>query len=226
MPFSRGEFAELRAVLYHMTCGKNLPFIRQERCLWSTEELYRRARRSLPSEPRTKGDTLEIGGFSINIRDQSKLYEGNIEWRDGWTMERLIRELNRRVFFWAQPNNGAEEHVKRYSDDESPPVILKIPTQALLRITYNSLPDEDQDGPEPFFCQWNSGNPRYRNPTEYRDAAPSPRGENTFVIGARARFNPGEAKEVTFLRTIELPSSTRIAHSYDEADLGEPLFPS
>lgn len=215
MAFTHAKFIMRFETLYHMTSPVNLPFIRETGCLKSAEQLMRLGgKEGLFPERRMVTVPLTVGGSPVRVRDQAHLYEEHIEFQGGWNMQRLLQELNRRVFFWADVGPYAINHLERYRHEEPPSVILRIPSYDLFH-HYRLLPDANRE-PVPHFCIFNSGSPRTVN------GRASPRGPTTFVTAPDALFSPGMVAEVTFQNEVVLPRSTRVATAYD--DPGVPLF--
>ncbi len=215
MAFTHAKFVTKVETLYHMTSSVNLPFIRETGCLKSAEQLLRLGgKEGLLQGRRLNIEAITIGGSPVRVRDQAHLHEGHIEFQGGWDVQRLLQELNRRIFFWADAGQHAINHLERYCEEQPPPVILKIPTYELFQ-HYRLLPDDNRE-PVPFFCMFNSGNPRTVNGRR------SPRGPTTFVPAPNALFSPGAVVEVTFLNEAVLPRTTRVSTAYD--DPGVPLF--
>jgi hypothetical protein len=146
------------------------------------------------SRKRPETVTIKVDGTLIDIRDQQPLYPGKTLLENGWTFERLVQQLNERVFFWpgviGGPISSGQRHYERYMGES--PVIMRVNTEDLF--SANSLAT-------PLFCKYNSGSPRTTQGTG------SPRGENTFVECHRTPYTVSNVVEVTFLNSVQLPKT-------------------
>jgi hypothetical protein len=138
----------------------------------------------------------------IDIRDQQPLYPGKTHLENGWTFERLVQELNERVFFWPGKIEGpisyGQRHYERYINES--PKIMRVKTEDLFNANASTTPQ---------FCKYNSGSPRT---TQGRG---SPRGNNTFVECHRAEYTVSNVVEVTFLHSIKLPQTIEVSDRPD-----------
>lgn len=158
---------------------------------------------ALANEPGQHGQkrsiarTVVAAGRPVSLRDQATLHAGNVALQGGWTFERLVEELNARVFFWPgrdAPIDYGRRHFERYRS-EGP---------ALLRLDFLDIcVANPRVGPD--VCRYNSGSPRFSN------GRPSPRGPDTFQPLALSDLTPSQVVEVTFRRTITLPPSVEVA---------------
>jgi len=93
-------FATTYAILWHLTIEPNLQGIERTQTLESAVALVRAAgnerwlRRRRPA-----AQALTIGAEMVAQRPGS-LDEGAIQLGGGWTFERVVEEINRRVYFW------------------------------------------------------------------------------------------------------------------------------
>ena len=96
MPLDIDKFAELRPVLYHFTALPNLEGIRTDRALHCAEALFGNL------EPKRRNSNLLVAfrDRAVIVRDQLPLYRAHVELLGDWTWEKLLSELNARVFFW------------------------------------------------------------------------------------------------------------------------------
>lgn len=105
-------------------------------------------------------------------------YSWQIEFEDGWGLEELVEDLNRRVFFWPGWEHKLIEHglnhFKRY----------RAECPAILRLRFDSLRRHNQEH-TPLFCKFNSGSPR-----SYLGRH-SPRGPATFLPAHECPYAPG-----------------------------------
>lgn len=193
MPFDVGHFAALRPHLYHLTAVENVARIEVARMIESAAELMRAAGDlTYLRQKRHSHIRLEVDGTVVVIRDQSPLYEGNIDLQGGWSFEDVIESLNDRVFFWpgrlTGPNDYGERHFERYRDED--PAIVRVNTALVVGCNENA---------EPEFCKYNSGSPRCSGGNRI------PRGPATFVTAAAATFLASQVVEVTFPKGVLLP---------------------
>jgi hypothetical protein len=195
MGFKLDKFFDDRPYLFHLTARENLLGLKAKRRIDSTEQLlFSAGLESLLEQKREHALTVEVEGRSINIRDQIVLYENNIDFEGGWSFANLIRELNRRVFFWPGTADGpietGQNHFRHYAHEQ--PVVLRTRTDELFRMNANC---------DPQFCKYNSGSPRCS------DGRASPRGPNTFQMAGDPdrELIPTKVKEVTFIGHVRLP---------------------
>lgn len=193
MSFDIARFAALRPHLYHLTAAENVARIRAAGKIESAAELMHVAGDLTYLRQKRHGHIrLEVDGAVVVIRDQSPLYEGNIDLQGGWSFEDVIESLNERVFFWpgglTGPNDYGERHFERYRDED--PAIVRVNTALVVGSSENA---------EPEFCKYNSGSPRCSGGNR------SPRGPETFVNAAQATFLASQVVEVTFPQGVLLP---------------------
>lgn len=191
MGFTLAEFAELRPYLFHLVNRKNLPVLRATRTLWSAEALAGKSGKTRILRNRREGrKKVKLCEGKIVVRDQAPLSPANVEFEGDWTFEKLLHELNRRVFLWPGTVDGpvpaGRRHASKYADTD---VVLRLRTRDVL----------DQ---KPEFCKYNSGSPRCT------DGRKSPRGPNTFLPAERCPFRASQVVEVTFVRELRLPDTT------------------
>lgn len=193
MPIDLDAFCALRPWLFHLTHERNVPRLMRGGAIRPAADLLEAAgRRSLLAERRADGVELSIRGEFVHIRDQSPLYAGNAALASGWTFERFVEELNRRVFFWpgteGRPILSGLNHFGRYADD--PCRVLAVPTASLFRANPSLVPE---------LCRFNSGSPRCNG------GKPSPRGPETFLPPDRFPGTCGSVTEVTYRASVTLP---------------------
>jgi hypothetical protein len=145
---------------------------------------------------------LEFENQEILVRDQGALHRGHLKLTDGHSFEDFLECLNRKIFFWpgnsAGPIKPAMRYFERYKHER--PVILRIAIQSLLQMNPNIIPR---------FSAYNSGSPRCVNGLR------SPRGPATFQSGEEFRGGPSRVVEVTFDKSITIPTDARIgAHPH------------
>lgn len=203
MPFVLDRYSRIRPLLYHLTARKNIERIRALRRIDSTTALLAAAANEEGVEEgapirRTATTPISIGLDQVLLRDQAPLYRRNIQFTDGWELEDLVEETNRRVFFWSGWEHGpisyGVRHFKRYQVEH--PLILRVPFAALRRCNAEQAP---------FFCKYNSGSPR-----RFQGRG-SPRGPDTFLPADRCSYNPGNGVEVTFVGSETLPDDTEVS---------------
>jgi hypothetical protein len=153
-------------------------------------------------EKRTDILTVSFEGDNLDLRDQAPLYRGKTRLEGGWTFEKLIAELNERVFFWPGWEDGAisygVRHFERYRQDK--PAILRVRTEDLFDANKKLTPH---------FCKYNSGSPRTTK------GLGSPRGPSTFIDCSQAPFPPANVVEVTYRGSIALPDLIELSDSPD-----------
>lgn len=201
MPFTLSQFATTRPYLYHLTSRRNLDRLLQERIIYSTAELLRKAQNEeWLVRKRGRVVTIHLEGVPIDLRDQRPLYEGKTRLQGGWTFSDLIRHLNERVFFWPgwehKPIDYGRRHYETYTSER--PAIIRVKTSDLF---------SENDSTAPLFCKYNSGSPRTVN------GLGSPRGPDTFVACDSARYTASLVKEVTFVNSVQLPAAIESASS-------------
>lgn len=152
----------------------------------------------LTHNPRRGLQPVTFRGRTIIIRDQDRLHEGNAGLTRGYTFHHLVRDLNKRIFFWpgtsAGPNDYGVRHFDRYADEH--PVILRVEFESLRTSNLRAIP---------LFCRYNSGSPRCIPP----DGKKSPRGPRTFLPAVDFEGTPSTVVEVTFDIEMALPRSTQ-----------------
>jgi len=154
-------------------------------------------RLDLLHERRSAHQTIGVTGRSILLRDQAPLHRGNMELPSGYSFERFVESLNRRVFFWPgteeQPISYGVRHFRRYENEN--PVILRTCSDSLHRRNPQAVP---------LFCRYNSGSPRCSRGKK------SPRGPDTFVPAQEFDGTAADVAEVTFTEEIFLPDDTEM----------------
>lgn len=166
----------------------------EDPCLKPASELMAKAGSpGMLREKRVDHVPLKVDGKTVLLRDQRPLFQGNIEFQDGWAFEDLLQELNRRVYFWPGTEKGPSayglRHFERYSKTECA-WLIRIPTADLFSINEAVVPE---------FCQYNSGAPRCSGGKK------SPRGASTFLPADRFAGTPSDVVEVTFTSAVRLP---------------------
>lgn len=194
MAFTLDQFSRTRPYLYHLTSERNANKIINERVLQCAAECLRLSGQSRWLRvKRNESVTVGVNGDHVDLRDQLPLYPGKILFEGGWTFAELVRQLNRRVFFWPGkllgPISYGIRHFERYEDEG--PVILRVETAALFASNSRIVPE---------FCKYNSGSPRTTQ------GIGSPRGPSTFVGSHVAAFSPSKVVEVTYTQQITLPA--------------------
>src|SRR6202161_4132287 len=115
MGFSIAEYRALRPTLWHLTHRQNLELTRKSRDL-KPADLLASANLDAPRRGREIVHGLPV------LRDQDLLHEKNIAFELGFSMRDLLRELNRRVFFWPgsvdRPSKSGQGAIHRFSDSD------------------------------------------------------------------------------------------------------------
>lgn len=190
-------FARRRPYLFHLTARANLARVQRSRRLEPAAALYRKAGRPLPRHIRRESEELLVDGDVVVIRDQAPLHVGNIQFEGGWTIEDLLQDLNRRVFFWPGTADGpsayGQRHFARYEAER--PVVLRVPTEDVVRATAGRVVE---------LCRYNSGSPRCSGGKK------SSRGPGTFQRPPEFTRGVSEVVEVAFPSEVGLPSSTSV----------------
>ena len=204
MPFELDRYSRTRPMLYHLTTKENIARIRDSRRLESTALLMEAADEHSNSRGRrTDKVPITVGPYRVLIRDQAPLYTGHIEFEDGWDLEKLVDDLNRRVFFWPgwehKPIPSGENYIKRYRSERP----------AILRLRFDSLCSHNQER-EPSFCKFNSGSPR-----SYLGRR-SLRGRTTFLPAHEFPYAPSDVVEVTFRNWVTLPPDTDVSDDSED----------
>jgi Family of unknown function (DUF7002) len=201
MGFALSAFLAARPLLFHLTARRNVERIKRTGCLYSAASLLAASGDgALLGTKRTSCREVVIDGEVVNIRDQAPLYNGNITFEGGWTFSDLVRDLNRRIFFWPGTGSGpigyGVRHFERYEGDR--PILIRVMTADLLATN---------PGHVPLFCKYNSGSPRCSG------GRGSARGPSTFATASDAAFTPSKVIEVTFLDSITLPTKVEVGKS-------------
>jgi hypothetical protein len=187
--FSIAQYAALRPTLWHLTHSNNLDLIRKSRVLMSAELLAHAA----PASPRR--DRQITPGKPV-LRDQKLLHEKCTAFEKGFSMDGLLKELGRRVFFWSgwadRPIKPGRDAISTYAASD---VIIRIP---LLDVA---------EAHKPYFSRCNSG------ATRMQQGKPVPRGPSTFLEAIQCDFPPSKVVEVTFIHSVKLPQSAEVARS-------------
>lgn len=163
--------------------------------LKSSNTLYSEAGENGVSHQVRRGPRyLDIGQRSVQLRDQDPLHAGKISFRDGWTLDDLVRHLDDHVFFWPGWDHGpvlsGRNHFARYAAEQ--PVVLRVATAELVGAN---------PGNNPLFCRYNSGAPRCTQ------GYGSPRGKGIFLRADDFPLSPSNVVEVTFRSSVVLPIS-------------------
>jgi hypothetical protein len=187
---------------------RNLGRIRRHRRLSPAADLYGEAGRAVPDRPRSssEGNALRIDGDLVYATDQDPLQLKYAVWGPGWDGDRLLREINRRVFFWSGDGDGPRKpqgvnHFNRYRKLVE---LRRLAGLAVVRVAYTDLRDANR-GNEPEFSLCNSGtlSPRAM---EY-----NVRDDETFLPRGARSGTPSKVCEVTFLQAVALPASTQVS---------------
>ncbi len=194
MPFEIETFPNVRPYLYHLTSRENLPAIRKGMNLRSAVSIASAGGVGGTLESRRKTSVqITVDGSVLNIRDQGPLYEGNMLLAPGWTFGDVLRDLNRRVFFWpgtaVGPISYGARHFERYAAES--PVVLRVRTQDVFSLNADRAPE---------FCRYNSGSPRCSGGKR------SPRGPDTFRVHGDFDGTSSNVVEVTFVDRVALPA--------------------
>jgi hypothetical protein len=202
MAFTLQAYQQKRPYLFHLTRLENFSRILRTRQLESASHIL-----NLAGQPniallhRANDLIVTIDGQDVIVRDQAPLHIGNVKFTGDWDGDKLIKEINKRIFFWSGSIRGpvanAQRHFDRYKKDK--PIVLRIRFDELVQVN---------PAKQPYFCKYNSGSPRYTN------GRASPRGPETFSPGIDCTFAPTEVIEVTFLHSITLPETTESAATY------------
>lgn len=186
MGFSLASYAAIRPSLWHLTNRANLHSIRESRMLMPAEQLGFATgihpRRGLPTN--NSGPVL---------RDQDLLHASCIAFESGFSMTDLLKELNKRVFFWSgwpnRPIKAGRHAMRRYADSD-----------AVIRISFLDLASTYT----PYFSRCNSG------ATRMQHGKPVQRGTNTFLPAEQCNFSPSHVVEVTFVQALKLPPNSAV----------------
>jgi hypothetical protein len=129
--FSIPQYAELRPTLWHLTHRENLDLIRKSRVLMPADRLT-----AVPLAGIRRNRQIKSG--APVLRDQRPLYENCVELQNGFSFADLLKELNRRVFFWSgwpdRPIRPGRHAINRYSASD---VIIRCP---FLQIAKDHVP--------------------------------------------------------------------------------------
>src|SRR5205823_4706132 len=122
MAFTLQAYQQKRPYLFHLTRLENFVRIKQTHHLESAAHLLNLAGQSNSGLYHRPGDvSITLDEHVVIVRDQSPLHIGNIAFGGDWNADRLIKELNRRVFFWSGslkgPVGNGRRHFVRYQND-------------------------------------------------------------------------------------------------------------
>ena len=205
MGFSIEQFGKLRPYLYHVTTPENFENIRRRWKLISAFSLlkgtdYEYLLRGLRSE----SHVVRLNGQEIVIRDHRPLRLGSIEFEGGWTINTLLEELNRRVFFWPGradgPIRSGRLHFGRYAA-EGQVVAFRVNVFDLLQAN----PDN-----RPYFSRANSGSARHSG------GKPVVRGPRLYQTAEQSSFPVNAVKEVSYLYEAVLPTNIEYSHRFGD----------
>ncbi len=197
--FTLDSYERSRPFLYHLTAPDNVGRLRSLGRLQSTASIRKGSPdRSPRGGRRASSLRLPVGDGEVLIRDQAPLHAANIKFTGDWTMERLLEDLDRRVFFWPGNERGPIDYGKRHFARYEPE------GTRVLRVRFASLLSSNPAA-TPYFSRYNSGSPRYVN------GRASPRGPDTFLPADRCPYPPGKVVEVTFLDELLLPEDTELS---------------
>ena len=161
-------YCRSRCLLYHLTARENVDRIRALRRLDSFANLLLASgEEEILTTRRTDATPVWLDGDKTLIRDQAPLHKGSIQFQGGWSLKDIVRELNRRVFFWSGWEHGPVKHGKKHFGryGHEGPTVSCVRSDALRGRNVELAPH---------FCKYNSGSPRC-----YRGRG-SPRGPTTF----------------------------------------------
>jgi hypothetical protein len=193
------RYSKVRPYLYHLTASANVESIRISGQLFSATTLMRRGNRDdLVGVRRTEHKTVTIAGRAILIRDQIALHVKHADLPKGYTEQRLVTDIDGRVFFWPGRVQGPRDHGIRHF------LHYKQENPRILRTKFESLLEANPDC-VPRFCQYNSGSPRCSGGKK------SPRNPHIFVTARDFSRYPSQVVEVTFDSAVSLPTDSEIA---------------
>ncbi|CAN5382829.1 hypothetical protein BH11PSE4_BH11PSE4_02150 [soil metagenome] len=189
------RFVRYRQFLFHATREENLDCLRSSREFFSAGLM--KISPSALRKPRRDNEAASFSGSKILLGDHLPLRERNIDWQGDWNFQKLLGELDRRVFFF--PAKG--EDIPSDCDRFITPKIGRSLRMAVLRIPTRSLIEHNADAIIEF-CKFNSGAPRASGGLK------SPRGPQTFTSPQSSDFKVAQIREVTFLDSAKLPPET------------------
>lgn len=195
MPLDLARFAAVRPYLYHLTDAANIVHLRQTRRLEPASVLLEQVGQSDTARRRRDGDlpVTMPDGHSVVICNQAPFRAGSIHLEGGWTIEDVLADLNRRVFFWPGREAGPVPYGRRHFEAHTskPCSVLVVPTRAI-----------DLSAAEFSVC--NSGSPRC-SPGSRHLGRKAPRGPRTFLPAHQFVGTAGDIVEVTFRGGVDLP---------------------
>lgn len=198
MPLDLKRFVRLRPFLYHLTDRRNLASIASDGALLPANLLAGSSARN--ADRRNDAEAVRWKGRTVYLCDQKPLHAGAIAFEAGWDLTRLVRHLNRHVFFWPGSTSGpirsGHRHFERYA--HSSPIVLRVRTEAMLA----------ENKVAPRFARVNSGAPRVSG------GVLSPRGAMTFRPASQFIDGVPGVVEVVFLGAVDLPSDSTWSSSY------------
>jgi hypothetical protein len=189
MAFSIAQYAKVRPTLWHLTHRDNLHFIRTSRTLKPADQLI-----PAPLDSVRRGRQVNAG--APVLRDQELLHEKCVALQAGFTFPDLLRELNRRVFFWSgwpdRPVKPGRDAIVRYSASD-----------VLIRLSFLQLAKQHT----PYFSRCNSGATRMQHGRRVL------RGPDTFLEAEQCDFPPSRVVEVTFVEPVHMVGDCEVASS-------------
>ena len=210
MPFMLSAFIERYPICVHRTHVDNVRGIKTIRQLWPAAELYAAAGMASSADPRRSHHDLFLNCTFARLRvnDQDPFLSQHGRFEGGWSVQRFVQELNRRVFFWPMHSplrggNGtsgqAAAFLRKYAERS---VLLLMPTADLLAANARLVPE---------FTRCNSGtlSPRTRKHNV--------RGPMTFLPAQRFVGTLMHVRELAFSGRVRLPRSMRIIPAADAA---------
>jgi hypothetical protein len=94
------NYQATRPYLYHLTDKLNLPHILDTNQLYPAASFMEAAgRHDLLRQRRRQHQRITVGETVILVRDQAPFQKGHITFEDGYTFDRFVESLNRRIFF-------------------------------------------------------------------------------------------------------------------------------
>ena len=200
MPITPAAFVTSRRFAFHVCGAVNFDAIRKSRTLRSAQLILAgSAHEYLLQGRRDQTLSVPLSNGTVQIRDHKPLIRANMELVDGYSFDDFIQELNSRVFLWtgteAGPCNSGRNHINKYLSEGSV-FILRIPTKQLFEI--NGVENLDIT-----FC--NSGSARQNKGIKAK------RGRSTFMNLSAASRNPGDAVEITYKGSAQLPVGAKYA---------------
>lgn len=194
MALTRDALIQHFPVLWHLTSRANWARIIATRRLESAAALMRAAGDEQWLERRRPAAVpLALPEGTVWLRDQEPLHEGAARFEGGWDFPRLVREINRRVYFWPGDHRGPARKARGNFDAfraRPEAIALRLPTAGVCAAV----------GPTALQLTRHNVGALRSNPR----SGPALRGPSTFVSPGAFAGPPSDLQEVVVLDALDL----------------------